>query len=525
VQPNDSGVGGIDVETGVGEFPKDLIVIAMHNGHYYGVPSFEGNGLYVRNEQGHIAYITNPSQIGIKIAGGNSHPSPLEWISSNGERVRSSEDVGSREARSTSNEEPSDGDLSRHIGNISAFQELQKKYHIYHASPTTDHVYKRVFGGNEEIGKSFCDCLLKLGFRDGNLSTRSITFEPESVDAWFKNFYLAAKKFIGEQLPDAQNLKVDALYEADMEDSRRSRPNTRSQGAKIPAFILVEMQVKKQDMAIRLLNYACKIMAGADTNVSKGIIPLPVYAFGLCMWKSNSLIKQERICSSNVDERPDKFTELSVGNIFLDKVLPYGTAQDAIQTARDNLKKKVIHVFNSKATVNRKSSTEKSFKELTDSEKKVYLWLEFIAFAHLMSPKDVTTSLSCLPADERKIFENAYEFIKLKDITMEQIKNENPDLFRLVREAETKRTEQEKIELVASVLFEVRQIPNAIKVIKSNQFDVLNTQEKKLVIANLAKRQAEAGQDSDLKKLIQQLGNKPKSSSTTKKGRKSSKKH
>jgi hypothetical protein len=493
-------------------FPENPIVIAMHNGHYYGVPSFKEKGLHIRNSQGQIAKVTHPSQIGIKIAGEDSPLPPLAWADSDSDDVRQFEDIGSRKARSISNEDFGDGDgdhgdLGRRIGDIPVFKELQEKYRIYHASPTTDHVYKRVFGGNTEIGKSFCDCLLKLGFRDENLSTRSVTLEPESVDAGFKNFYLAVKRFVGEQLPDAQSLKVDALYGADMEDSRRPRPRTRSQVVKVPAFILAEMQVEKQNMAIRLLSYACKIMAGADVNVKKSTIPSPVYAFGLCMSQSNSLIKQERISSSNVDEGPDRFTELSIGNIFLGNVLPYTIQADAVQTARNNLKRKVILAFKPKARVGMKSLAG-AFEKLNDSEKEVYLWLEFIAFAHLMTPENVTTSLSCLPVDKRKIFENAYKLIELKDITMKQIKNENPDLFRLVRKAEAKKTEQEKIELVANVLFDIRQIADAVKVIKSNQFDVLNSPEKKLVITSLKGRQARAGnQDKDLASLIQQLDN------------------
>jgi hypothetical protein len=527
VQRAPNGVDEVDVVMDADEFPEKTIVIAMHNGHYYGVPSFERQGLHVRNSQGQMAKVIHPSQIGIKITGEDSQIPPLAWADSDDGEVRQFEDVGSREARSISNEDFGDGDgdlgdLNRRIGNIPAFRELQRKYRIYHASPTTDHVYKRVFGSDMEIGKSFCDCLLKLGFSDENLSTRSVTLEPESVDAGFKNFYLAVKKFVGEQLPDAQSLKVDALYGADMEDARRPRPNTRDGRVKIPAFILAEMQVEKQDMAVRLLSYACKIMAGADVDVKKNTIPPPVYAFGLCMRRSNSLIKQERISSSNVDERPDKFTELSIGNIFLGNVLPYTTQADAVRTERNNLKQKVVQVFRPNATVDTKS-LEKEFKKLDGSEKEVYLWLEFIAFAHLMTPKDVTTSLLCLPVNKRKIFENAYKLIELKDITMKQIKNENPDLFRLVREAEAKKIEQEKqekIELVASGLFGVRQIADAVKVIKSNQFDVLNKTEKTQVITSLRERQTEAGsQDSDLKNLIQQLDNSSKSKSrSAKKG-------
>ncbi len=70
-----------------------------------------------------------------------------------------------------------------------------------------------------------------------------------------------------------QNLKVDFLCKILLNEQ--------------PMYILAEMQVKPQDMAIRLLSYVCKIFSSSPIDVNKNTIPPPVYGFAFCMRDNN----------------------------------------------------------------------------------------------------------------------------------------------------------------------------------------------------------------------------------------------
>jgi hypothetical protein len=417
-QVSASSSDGKQLDYGINtKFPEDTIVIAMHPGHYYGVPSFGEQGLKfgsnaVTGVDLGTGCLTMKKNVVADSEGGESHI---------------------HDARAES-----------------SFKKLQKEYGIYYASPTADHTYKRVFldaKNAETIGKSFCNCMLKLGSPEG-LTTRSVKVMSESVDASPRNFYLAVVNLVQSFLPGAQNLKVDALYDVDVDDPRRPRQGTRSGEAKVPACVLMEMQVAQQNMAIRLLSYACKIMGGSTVNLAAAgpDIPPPVYSFALCMWDSDdkSLIKKESISTRNIDAKKEPFTELSVGNVFLGNVLPYGTAENDVTKARDALKEKVVTNFFDKGKDLQPTATLKErFSNLKAEEKQVYLWLEYIAFGHLMTPATVEASLACLDKKtDRKVFQTAYNAIKLKDITMERIQNGGPDLFRLIREKIQKETRE-----------------------------------------------------------------------------------
>ncbi|MDR1413704.1 MAG: hypothetical protein LBI56_02070 [Puniceicoccales bacterium] len=310
---------GVDVK-----FSEDTIVIAMHPGHYYGVPSFKERHLNFNGE----------NVISVDLKNGKLVTDRLNVVKADVTECDSLPQISKK-------------NIGKKLEKFNAFLKLQEKYNFHYASPTTDHTYKRVFvdaKNAKTIGKSFCNCMLKLGFAAKKLKARSVEVIPESVDTYSKNFYLALENLLKTFFPVPQNLKVDALYDVDMDDPRRPRQTTRNKNAKIPAYILVEMQVAQQDMAIRSLFYTCKIMAGATVNlaaVAPGIPP-PVYSFAICMKDSidSSLVKEEIISTENIDSDPRNFTEMSVGNVFLGKVLPYGTEVSTVNAAKNALKKR-----------------------------------------------------------------------------------------------------------------------------------------------------------------------------------------
>jgi hypothetical protein len=59
--------------------------------------------------------------------------------------------------------------------------------------------------------------------------------------------------------------------------------------------MIAEMQVKEQDMAIRLLSHVCKIFAGMKIDLPQGVIPNMTDGFAFCMRKSDDLVKGEFI--------------------------------------------------------------------------------------------------------------------------------------------------------------------------------------------------------------------------------------
>jgi hypothetical protein len=68
--------------------------------------------------------------------------------------------------------------------------------------------------------------------------------------------------------------------------------------------MIAEMQVKEQDMALRLLFYACKIFASMKIDLRNGIVPNMTDGLAFCMRKSDNLIKGAFMDTKNVDEDP-----------------------------------------------------------------------------------------------------------------------------------------------------------------------------------------------------------------------------
>jgi hypothetical protein len=313
--------------------------------------------------------------------------------------------------------------------------------------PVQDHTYKKVFlnaleAGKNKIGLSFCNAMLKIAMKDIQLTAYQVEAMSERVDAVFKNFNLAVKDFI--KVPEQQNLKVDALFCADMNDARREERLTKEIGnaVKRPAYILGEMQVSKQDFGKRLMSYVCKVFGGSGISLSKDIIPPPVYATGFCMWECDELTKGPiRVGSYDLDVNPDekKLTEITCCNVFLgncEKTLENRAAIDEkLTTVQSTLKEKVVKFFKGDQWNNHgNNSQEARFTTLNTAEKKVYLWLEFLAFAHLMTETQKNESLGCLGDNnvaDKEVFNAAYEAIKFnfKEKSMENIKIEYPVLW------------------------------------------------------------------------------------------------
>lgn len=364
---------------------------------------------------------------------------------------------------------------------------------ITYASPTTDHTYKAVFLGANEISREFCNALLKISMPAIELSARSVRVMSEHVDAIFKDFYLAIKNFV--DVPEPQNLKVDALFCADMEDGRRAdrvMQDRRGTAIQKPAYILGEMQVSEQDFGMRLMSYGSKIFGGSAINLKDGHMPLPLYGVGICMWDNASFVEDLGTLRSCGIEKEvmgnQKFTEISLNNVFLGKLKSVklsdsrATIDESLENGRKKLKQNIIKYFRGGRQVESIMSQFSSiasqrllsdvaqqigalveqlnaakerlnsidledddtlahqFDDLSLEEKKVYLWLEFISFAHLMTGDHVEASLECLGTDDnaKQIFKNAYKAIKFNfggNMSAEQVKRNYPDLWGFAAEA------------------------------------------------------------------------------------------
>jgi hypothetical protein len=311
---------------------------------------------------------------------------------------------------------------------LDKLKKIQATGIINYASPTTDHMYKKVFlnslsQGENKIGRDFCNAMLRIMTKNDSLTVRKVEVMSEHVDGVFKNFYLAVKAFV--DVPEQQNLKVDALFCADMNDNRRAeKPATKSgKGPQNPAYVLGEMQVGQQNFGARLLSYACKILSGCNIDLKNNVMPPPVYAMGFCMWNSGELVKGPRGISSkdlDIDSTGNEFTEIFCTNVFLGdyvKILKTDT-RDSIDSklvsAQNTLKEKVVKFFKGDKWTNASdNSASGKFNALDVTEKKVYLWLEFLAFAHLMTEGQKDVSLQCLGGDDAvDIFNEAYGIVK-----------------------------------------------------------------------------------------------------------------
>jgi hypothetical protein len=330
-----------------------------------------------------------------------------------------------------------------------------------YGSPTTDHTYKRVFLCDDEISLDFCNALLKISMPSVPLSARRVEVMSESVEAVFKNFQLLLR-----DANEQQNTKVDALFCADMDDARRESrvmQTRKSTQVQKPACILGEMQVEEQNFGIRLMSYMAKIMSASIIELKSDRIPPPVYGVGMCMWgdDSLSLAKGPPVFSSRdmeVDSNTNKFTEIAGCNVFLGKVQGVSpsdtraTIDGRLVASRNNLKKRVIRFFKSAElegggdgiSLDVPETLTEWFERLSLEEKKVYLWLEFISLAPLMTERHVTESLNCLgdatvAYDGRQIsaadiFKRAYSLIKFQigaDMSVDQIRSAYPDIWGL----------------------------------------------------------------------------------------------
>jgi hypothetical protein len=185
------------------------------------------------------------------------------------------------------------------------------------ASPTADHNYKQVFlHTSPEVRKDFCNAILRVTMPEVPLKVREVKVESEFVDRE------AVNRAIGGQR--SQNLKVDALFRADMEDERRDGlPQTRSRMLmEKPARILAEMQVCEQSFGARLMSYAHKILAELPIYIERSVIPPPVYAIAFCMWECGQLVKRCSIKSDELDaQEASRFTEVGYSSVFLGKLI------------------------------------------------------------------------------------------------------------------------------------------------------------------------------------------------------------
>jgi molybdopterin converting factor small subunit len=102
-----------------------------------------------------------------------------------------------------------------------------------------------------------------------------------------------------------------------------------------------------------------------------------------------------------------------------------------------------------------------NWKSLELEEKKVYLWLEFLSFAHLMTEKQKNRSLACLDGPAVAVFNEAYDAVKLnfEGVTMKEIRKRYPDIYGY----EEERLEKEQVEAKA-----VESAVNMIKVVANN---------------------------------------------------------
>jgi hypothetical protein len=255
--------------------------------------------------------------------------------------------------------------------------------------------------------------------------------------------------------PKPQNLKVDALFRADIEDARRDAvPATRtSTVTSQPAWILSKMQIDKQSFGPRLISYVSKIYGELPINVKQGKIPSPVYSTVSCMWDCGQLVRSRIINSNDLDATEIKrLSEISYSSTFLGnhiKILKIdlrNSLNTRLQKGQDELKAKVICFFK------QFRGDCSQFDNLTFEEKKVYLQLEFLSLAHLMTEEQKGASLECLRvhsnADVNAAIDmsnNAYDVVRLnfKGVDMEEIKEKYPETYG----SEEERLEKEKAEI------------------------------------------------------------------------------
>jgi hypothetical protein len=333
------------------------------------------------------------------------------------------------------------------------------------ASPTADHNYKRVFlCTSSEIRIDFCNAILKVAMPSIPLTVREVKVADEFIDRDAVNRQLA----IGG--PKPQNLRVDALFHVDMEDNRRDGPPQTRTGTFMsrPAYILGEMQVDPQHFGARLMSYVSKVHGALPIDVKQDVIPAPVYAAAFCMWACEQLVKRsESVRSTQLDAvETRRFTEISYSSVFLGKLIKVKnknrtTLDTNLLTGQTALKEKVAVFFG-----------KENWETLELDEKRVYLWLEFLSFAHLMTEEHKNESLACLNGDPAvNIFNAAYDAVRLnfKGVSMEQIRENYPDIYGYEEERFEKEQTQAKLEKAETYVRETVEVYiNMIKVADNN---------------------------------------------------------
>jgi hypothetical protein len=241
------------------------------------------------------------------------------------------------------------------------------------------------------------------------------------------------------------------------------------------------MQVCKQPFGARLMSYVSKILAGLQIDVEQDVIPPPIYAIAFCMWECDQLVKRASSRSDELDaEASRRFTEIGYSSVFLGRLIEVKncdrrTLDEKLAAGQVALKRKVMEFFrkgNWDSGNPGFDEIERKFQTLEPDEKKVYLWLEFLSFAHLMIEGDKQKSLACLGDDiqaeeAKKVFNEAYDAVRIKfqGVTMEEIREKYPDIYGHEEERLEKELVQTKLTQVqAQVDQTVEVYINMIKV-------------------------------------------------------------
>lgn len=268
------------------------------------------------------------------------------------------------------------------------FEEIKAKYDTYYAMPWTDHAFKRVFRADDSDSKDMVSnllgALLKIEFPDKKLAIREVSLENESVNAAQQDThsFLSSSDVASSETSvtsgfsskKPQNLFVDALYSGIIDGF--FNPDV-----SVNVFMLVEMQSAKMDFGVRLMHYVASIVNKQTINLKGDEIPIPVLGSGLCMWDVGKFTLGQKMDSADLDHpnRDIKHrTATYARNIFLNKPISYGASDKKRSGARAAIKKMVVEHFK-----------KGSYDKLSEEEKEVYEWLEFLSCGHIMKPSDV----------------------------------------------------------------------------------------------------------------------------------------
>lgn len=263
---------------------------------------------------------------------------------------------------------------------------------VYYEKTTTDASFRKIFNASGKDAKQmtadFLTSILKIQFPDRDLSTRDVKLQSSDINSEIRSKSDAEHDATPATKSTAkpQNLEVDALFSAEVDKFYGEEHNTRT------ISMLVEMQVSKQEFGTRLIHYASIELGKQKINLDNGNVPNPVVAVGLCMWSGGKFFtRQESLSSYSLDAEDtpsSKSTSTHLQTVFLDTVKRYGIEDNLRLKARNSLKKKVVAYFTKKADIS-SEELNAAYNKLSDREKSVYEWLEFVSCGHLMTPADV----------------------------------------------------------------------------------------------------------------------------------------